>query len=234
MKCLCEKLAGEDVQLTEKCFGGLWLFENLKPRELADLVQLGLRGKYLRGEPIFRQGEPADKMFLIKGGLVKLSKVTEDGSEITLDIRKAGDVLGENLFGEDGDYPMTAWCMEETLICGLTRAQFEKLVTEHPNVGLQVIKNLSRRIAWLTDRMGSMSTTNLEKRLYRVLINVATEHGEKSENGFTIHFPLTHEDLSFLVGAHRVSITRAMKDLKSSGRIIQTGKTLTIPQLEPM
>ena len=42
------------------------------------------------------------------------------------------------------------------------------------------------------------------------------------------HFPMTHEDLSFLVGAHRVSITRAMKALKSSGRITQQGKTMVI------
>jgi CRP/FNR family transcriptional regulator len=41
------------------------------------------------------------------------------------------------------------------------------------------------------------------------------------ESGYGIPFPLTHEDLSFLVGVHGVSITKAMKDLKESGRIIQ-------------
>ncbi|MCF8107840.1 MAG: helix-turn-helix domain-containing protein [Desulfohalobiaceae bacterium] len=42
-------------------------------------------------------------------------------------------------------------------------------------------------------------------------------------------FPLTHEDLGFLVGAHRVSITRAMKELKQSGRIVSQGKTMLLP-----
>ncbi|WP_407929136.1 helix-turn-helix domain-containing protein [Desulfomarina profundi] len=44
-----------------------------------------------------------------------------------------------------------------------------------------------------------------------------------------IQFPLTHEDLSFLTGSHRVSITRAMKALKDAGKIILEGKTLVIP-----
>jgi CRP/FNR family transcriptional regulator, cyclic AMP receptor protein len=41
--------------------------------------------------------------------------------------------------------------------------------------------------------------------------------------------PFTHEELSFLVGAHRVSITRAMKELKESGKVIQEGKRIILP-----
>ncbi|SLM32066.1 Transcriptional regulator, Crp/Fnr family (fragment) [Desulfamplus magnetovallimortis] len=48
-----------------------------------------------------------------------------------------------------------------------------------------------------------------------------------------IQFPLTHEDLSFLTGAHRVSITRAMKALKEAGKIILEDKLLILPALEP-
>ena len=124
---------------------------------------------------------------------------------------KAGDFLGENMLSEDIDYPLSAYCMEETLACGFNKERFEHLILEHPNIGLQVIKNLSRRIAWLTDHVGSMSLTNLEDRLYRVLVSVAQEHGFQNRKGLVIQFPLTHEDLSFLIGAHRVSVTRALK-----------------------
>jgi CRP-like cAMP-binding protein len=229
MGCLCEELAGKDVALSPTCIGHLWIFENLLPEELEALSKAALRKKYERGQAIFQQGDPAKEMFLVKAGRVKLSKVMEDGTEITLDIRKAGDFLGENMLSEDMDYPVTAWCMEDTFFCGFAKEEFEKLVLDNPNIGLQVIKNLSNRISWLTGRVGSMTVTNLEERLYGVLVNVAREHGTKSQKGFIIQFPLTHEDLSFLVGAHRVSITRAMKDLRQSGRIIQEGRTLILP-----
>ncbi len=229
MSCLCEGIIGKEIELSSYCIGNLWVFQNLRPEELAAIAQRAMRKVHERGEFIFIQGDKADSMFLIKAGRVKLSKTTEDGAEITLDIRKAGDFLGENMLSEEIDYPVTAQCMEKSLICGFTKASFEKMVLDYPNVGLQIIRNLSARIASLTNRVGSMSLSNLEDRLHRVLVNVAREHGSKGSRGFVIQFPLTHEDLSFLVGAHRVSITRAMKNLRESGKIIQQGKILTLP-----
>ena len=227
--CLCEELAGKDVDLSSICIGDLWIFESLSPEEMGALVRNAIRKVYDRGQAVFLQGDPAREMFLLKAGRVKLSKITEEGTEITLDIRKAGDFLGENMLSEDIEYPVTAWCMEKTLICGFDKTCFEKIVLLHPNIGLQVIRNLSNRINWLTTRMGSMSISNLEDRLYGILVSVAREHGTKSPKGFVIQFPLTHEDLSFLVGAHRVSITRAMKSLRESGKIIQEGRNVTLP-----
>jgi CRP/FNR family transcriptional regulator len=126
------------------------------------------------------------------------------------------------------NYPVTAVCVEDSLTCGFTKKKFEQLVLDRPTIGLQVIKNLSKRIDSLTGRIGNMSMTKLEDRLYKVLVNVAKEHGVQSSIGLRILFPLTHEDLSFLVGAHRVSITRAIKALKESGKVIQEGRSLIV------
>jgi CRP/FNR family transcriptional regulator len=227
--CVCDQLAGEGVHVSPVCIGHLWLFENLPGESVKALVGAAMRRQYRRGQAIFMQGDPSREMFLIKGGRVKLTKLMEDGAEITLDIRKDGDFLGENMLSEEEDYPLAAWCMEDTLICGFTKEGFEQLVLDHPQIGLQVIRNLSARINWLTTRVGSMSITNLEDRLYRVVAQVASEHGVKAQGGVEIRFPLTHEELSFLVGAHRVSITRAMKSLKESGRILQQGRMLILP-----
>ncbi len=227
MACLCERLA-DGLVLHPTCIGHVWVFEQLSGEELEALANAAIRKRYSRGDMIFTQGQRADEMFLIKAGRVKLTKITEDGEEMTLDIRQGGDFIGENALNEEIDYPVGAVCIEETLTCGFTRQKFERLVMERPSIGLQVIKNLSRRIDALTGRIGNMSLTNLEERLYRVLVNVAREHGVKSAGGLKILFPLTHEEMSFLVGAHRVSITRAIKALKESGRVMQEGRNLIV------
>lgn len=229
MACHCEAIAGADIDLSPTCIGHLWIFKNLDPAEIEALSQEALRKKSVKGQSLFLQGDPTNEMFLIKGGRVKLTKVLEDGSELTLDIRKAGDFVGENMFSEEGHYPVSAYCLEDTLTCGFRRSQFEKLVLQHPNVGLQIIKNLSERISWLTSRVGSLAVTNIEDRLYRVLSTVAREHGTRTPDGIVIQFPLTHEDLGFLTGAHRVSITRAMKALKRAGKILHEDKRLILP-----
>jgi CRP/FNR family transcriptional regulator len=232
MACLCEQIAGNDIELSPTCIGHLWIFQNLEAEEVEALSKEALRKKSTAGQALFLQGDPTDEMFLIKGGRVKLSKVLEDGAELTLDIRKAGDFVGENMFSEEGHYPVSAYCLEDTLTCGFSRSQFEQLVLQHPKVGLQIIKNLSERITWLTQRVGSLAVTNIEDRLYRVLTSVAKEHGTISPQGTVIQFPLTHEDLSFLTGAHRVSITRAMKSLKAAGKIVHEDRRLILPALK--
>ena len=232
MTCLCKEVAGKEIELSPTCIGNLWIFKNLEPREVEALSHEALRKRWDKGQALFSQGDPADEMFLIKGGRIKLSKVIEDGTELTLDIRKAGDFVGENMFSEEGEYPVSAYCLEDTMTCGFSRGQFEEMILQHPKVGLRIIKNLSERITWLTMRVGSMAVTNIDDRLYRVLSTVAKEHGTLTPRGVVIQFPLTHEDLGFLTGAHRVSITRAMKALKESGKIIHEARQLILPTLK--
>jgi len=228
MACICKEFAKGRLALSPFCIGSHWAFGELKADEKAALADRAFRKIYPAGETIFWEGEPANMMFLIKAGRIRLSQIHEDGTEITLDIRKCGDFLGESMFTETERYPMTATSIEETLICGFTRERFERLVLDYPNIGLQVIKNLSKRIALLTGRVGSLSLTSLADRLYNVLVGVSREHGVKADRGFSIAFPLTHEALGFLVGAHRVSITRAMNELKKKGRIIQEGRKIIV------
>lgn len=228
MGCLCQEIAGPNIELSSTCLGHLWMFENLSHSDLTELIDAAQRKRMAKGEVLFLQSDPADELFLIKGGRVKLEKVFEDGSELTLDIRKDGDFVGENTFSDGGHYPVSAICLEDTLTCGFNKNQFEQIILNNPNIGLQVIKNLSDRVSWLTSQVGSLAVTNIEERLYRVLCNVAREHGSECSRGVVIQFPLTHEDLGFLTGAHRVSITRAMSGLKRAGKIILEDKRLIL------
>ena len=77
--CRCRKLAGPDVALHPRCFGQVWIFEGI-PREAWESLAGDLvRRRLPAGEDLFRQGEPAESMWLIKAGSVKLWETTEDG-----------------------------------------------------------------------------------------------------------------------------------------------------------
>lgn len=230
--CLCEKIAGPGADLNPKCFGHVWLFEGAPPEAWETISEDLVRKKCASEDVIFSQGEVADSMYLIKMGSVKIWKVDEEGRELTLDIRKAGDLLGESVLIEDGDYPVYASALTPTLICGVDKPTFEKLVEAHPQVGLAVIRNLSKRIDFLTGKLGALSEPSIEDRLYKVLVNVAEQVGTPEADGWSIAFPLTHEEIGFLVGAHRVSVTRALKKLKDLGKVKSEGKYIFVANAE--
>lgn len=112
MGCICNEPAGPGLSTSPTCIGHLWVFANLKAEEMAALAQAALRKTYKKGQVVFSQGDPANQMFLLKVGRVKLGKLTAEGNEITLDFRKAGDFLGESMLIEDADYPLTALCLD--------------------------------------------------------------------------------------------------------------------------
>jgi CRP/FNR family transcriptional regulator len=229
--CFCNERSGPGLVLHAGCFGQVWLFEGVPPEVWNNVSKHFVRKSLSAGEDLFRQGAHADSMYLIKMGSVKLWKITEEGRMLTLDIRKAGDLLGESVILEKGEYPVGATCLEPTFTCGIDRMAFESLVVEYPKVGLVVIRNLSRRIQHLSEKVGALSEPNLDDRLYEVLVNVAREMGAPVPGGWTIAFPLTHEEIGFLVGAHRVSVTRVLGKLRDLGKIRTSGKFLFISDL---
>lgn len=229
MKCQCEQRMPSAMAVSPKCVQDIWLFSEFDSEDMAALASVGKRKVFRRGEAVFHQGAPADALFLIKSGRVKLSKTFADGREITLDYRKTGDTFGENMFIEDAHYPVAAWAIEETYTCGIRKSDFEQVILAHPAIGLRVIQKQSEQIASLTTRLGDMAIPSLEERLCRVLINVAREHGVAGKQGVQIQFPLTHEDLSFLTGSHRVTITKAIKRLEKAGKIVKDGRSYILP-----
>ena len=162
--CPCDRLAASGMSPAEVCLGQLWLFSSLDPVEMQALVAAARRRSLAAGSYVFLQNEPARTVFVIKAGRIKLTKTDEPGNEILVDIRKAGDFLGETFLSEDADYPLTAECVEDSLLCGIAREQFERLVTENPALGLQVMRAMSERIAYLTSRVGDLASTHLEER----------------------------------------------------------------------
>jgi CRP/FNR family transcriptional regulator len=216
--------------------GELWLFSGLQKEDLIELSKTLVRSSYEPGETVFRQGDRAESIFLIKSGRIRLSRVMENGTEVILDIRKPGDYLGEYILNDleaEYPYPVTAWCMDKVLTCGFTKKSFEGMVLAYPHIGLTVIRNMAGRIANLTERIEALSQTHLEEKIYQVLLNVAKVHGRRGKEGaYYLEMPLTHEDLGFLVGAHRVSVTRIMKRLREAGRVTLDGKVLVVQGLE--
>jgi len=226
--CVCTKLRGPGLH--PRCFGQFWLFDGTSPEVLGAVASQFIRRQQAAGADLFRQGEPAESMYLIKKGLVKLWRTSPEGRVITLGIRNAGDFLGETALLETGEYPVTATCLEPTLTCGIDRKNFEALVAKHPPLALAVIRNLSRQIERLSDNLDALAETSLDDRLYKLLANVAQEVGARVPGGWTIEHALTHEELAFLVGAHRVSVTRALRRLRNTGRVRKSGKSFFVSE----
>lgn len=226
--CLCRQTFGDEVANHLGCIGKLWLFDGLSDADRSALGPRLHRRRHEPGEVLFHQGDSGDQMYLLKSGAVKLWKTTEDGRALTLDVRRPGDILGESCFLEESEFPVTGTCLEPTITCAVSRRVLEQVMLDHPTVAVALVRNLSRRIQWLTARVGALTEPHLEDRMYQALVNVARQVGQPHPDGWAIAFPLSHEEIGFLVGAHRVSVTRALGRLREAGKILVEGGTILV------
>lgn len=206
-----------------KCMKELALFATLDFTEREKIGVLAGKKVYRKNEMIFRDGDPAQTIYLIKYGRVRLFKVSEGGKEITLDILKEDDIFGENtFFEENARHTMNAQAMEDTFICSCNKEHFAILL-QNPRTALKIIQLLGGKLNNYTEKVASIAFQDVKGRISAMLLRLAGEYGKPSPEGTIIDIDLTHQDIASLVNASRVMVTNVLGDLKQEGAIATRG-----------
>lgn len=217
-----------------KCMKELALFTTLESAEREKIGALANKKVYHKNEMIFRDGDPAHTIYLIKYGRVRLFKVSESGKEITLDILKEDDILGENtFFEENARHTMHAQAMEDTFICSCNKEHFGILL-QNPQTALKIIQLLGGKLNNYTDKVAGIAFQDVKGRISAMLLRLAGEYGKPSPEGTIIDINLTHQDIASLVNASRVMVTNVLGDLKQEGAITTRGHQFVLLSREKL
>lgn len=123
--------------------GKITLFEGLQEGELRELSSRAQRRSLQAEETFIREGARSDELFVILSGKVKVYLTDPNGKKHVLDIRGAGQYVGEMALDEK---PRSASvrAMVPTEVAVIPVADFKAFLIRHPEVALQVIRNLIR------------------------------------------------------------------------------------------
>lgn len=215
------------------CMKQLAIFSTLDDFERERIGAMAGKKVYRKNQFIFREGEQADTIYLIKSGRVKLFKVSGSGREITLDILREDDILGENTFFEDSDHTMNAQAIEDTFICSCNRESFA-LLLQNPQASLKIIQLLGKKLNNYTEQVVSIAFRDVKGRISSTLLRLADEYGKPSTGGTTIDIDLTHQDLANLVNASRVMVTNVLLSLRQEGAIAARDQRITVLSREKL
>ena len=199
------------------------LFANLDETDLSDIAGLLIERKFPRDAVIFEEGTLGDYMYLIREGQVKVTKMSEDGREKILEMFGPGDFFGDmSLFDRE---PRSA-SIKTTKACvlmALSRHDFLELLRRNPDVSMQVIQELSRRLRDADEQIRSLLFERVEGRTRQLLVRMARE--PVADRPGRLGTPaVTHQQLADLVGTSRETVTRVIKELKAEGWLEQVGK----------
>lgn len=173
-------------------------------------------------EVLYFPDEPADCIYLLKEGKVKISKFTPDGQEIILSIIRSGELFGE--LGITGQQlrEEIAEVLEDSVVCIISLEDMKGLMHAIPSLNTEILKRLGARVKKVQSRLEAMICKNAEQRIRALIRRVAEEHGRViagDPKQIEIKLGLTHAEIAKLTDSCRQSVSMFLRELEKKGLI---------------
>jgi CRP-like cAMP-binding protein len=178
-------------------------------------------GKYGKHQNVFSQGDPADAVFYIQTGKVKVTVVSEQGKEAVVAMLGADEFFGEGCLAGQALRIATVASMTDSVILRLEKAAIIRVIHEEPAfAGMFIAHLLGRSIRVEADLVDQLFNSS-EKRLARLLLLLAN-YG-KEGNPEPMIPKISQETLAEMIGTTRSRVSFFMNKFRKLGFIDYNG-----------
>ncbi|XZG71410.1 Crp/Fnr family transcriptional regulator [Chitinibacteraceae bacterium HSL-7] len=194
-----------------KLLSGSTLFCELEPDELDQLAHHAELRRARARQVIVQQDAPAEEMYAVIRGRLKVTRSSDGGREATLAILEAGEVFGELAMLDGGMRSATVETLEACELLVLRRNVVMHYLEGNPRVMRALISALCQRLRSADDLVHDLMFLNLPERLSKLLRQYAASHGITGDDGSVlIDFKLSQGEMANLVGASRESVNKQL------------------------
>lgn len=202
---------------------GCPLFADLDPEDRARVAGRASLRRFLAGETLFRQGEPAQGLYVVTAGRVAVTRHDADGRGRQLHVFGPGDVLGEVPCFAGGAFPAQSTAVGQAEALFLLRDDLLTMGRDKPEILLAMLATLSHRLRNFVSLVEELSLKDVPARLARRLLVLADAQG-----GDTVHLPVAKGVLAAELGAAPETLSRLLRRLQDSGTIAVAGRRITL------
>jgi CRP/FNR family cyclic AMP-dependent transcriptional regulator len=140
---------------------------------------------------------------------------------------EAGDYFGELALLDDDRRSASVRTMEKCSFRIIYKEDFQRVIGDHPNIARILMRNLTRSVRTLTDKVKSLALQDVYGRVTKVLTGLARPRDEEGQS-LIIEERLTQQDIADRVGASREMVARILKDLTIGEYIGFEGRNIVI------
>ena len=190
------------------------LFSLLRDTELVLLTQVLLRKPYPKNSTVVAAGDPADALYIVISGRLKVIMSDKEGREVILAILNQGDFFGEMGLIDQAPRSATVVAIDSCELLTMTRADFTKCLQNNFDLTMNVILGLVKRLREADRKIGSLALMDVCGRVARLLMEMA-----ETVDGQKVVTKLPKQQIAKMVGATREMVTRVMKEMETGGHI---------------
>jgi len=208
------------------------LFAGLDVRQLDAIWNLSVEQSFRKNEMILFEDEPDTRLFIIIRGIIKLTRITEEGREFIFSFLGEGDFFGELSLLDDEIRSTNAVAVKDTTILSFNRSDYVNIFRQFPQITLNLLREMTQRLRERDRMIKSMSLQNATGKVACTILRFADDAGDINMGQVEIPRLPPHRDLANMVGTSRETISRAINWLTEQGYLQKVGGRLIIKDYE--
>lgn len=200
------------------------MFSELDLDELERVASLAQSRTAAKDTVVFHAGDPADAVYVVANGKVKVVTTSTDGKEFILTVLGAGQVFGEMALIESATRSASVITLTAVEMLSISHDDFQHLLNTAPSISRKLLVILSRRLRRANSKMESLAYMDVAGRLARYLLDLARDHGQRMGKGWVVVRRPTHSDIAHSIGTSRETVSRLINEFEEGFGLVNKGK----------
>ncbi|MDD3993529.1 MAG: Crp/Fnr family transcriptional regulator [Desulfobacteraceae bacterium] len=202
--------------------------DGVAPQIREAILARGQRNRVPSGQPLYRQGSPARRCYLVASGRLKLVKLHEQGKEAVFRYIGPGEITAVVAVFKEKAYPLTAVAIGDTQVVGWDRPTFMALLREYPELALHLLQVAVERLDEVQTRYLELNAEQVQQRLARALLRIMKHSGRRTPDGILIDFPLSRQELADYTGTTLYTVSRTLSAWEKNGWVASGRERITV------
>lgn len=203
-------------------------FSRLNAAQIREILDLAQPKRFNPGLAVFREGEAADRFFLLLDGHIRVVRITPGGEQIIALHIPAGQLFGiAHALGHDA-FPATAMTANECLVLSWPARLWPDFIGRYDGFSDESAKTIGRRMTEMHDRVVEMATLQVQQRIANALLRLINQNGKSTAEGIKIDFPITRQDLSEMTGSTLHTVSRTLSQWEKDGVVKSARKKVVV------
>lgn len=189
-------------------------FDGLSADELSSVRDFVFERSAAGGDLILLEDDPADALYFVVSGVVKVFKTSSEGKEQILSFIRSGESFNDVPVFDGGPNLGSVQAVGPVVLYGLRGSDLEAILQDHPQVSLNVIRVLSQQVRHLVSLVEDLSFRHVIARVAKILLESSGDGAGPSPGP-----RLTQQEMAAMAGTAREMIGRSLKSLEEEGTI---------------
>ena len=201
------------------------LFQDLDRIARADVIGRSENRQVDKDGYFFMQGDPADHLFVLTEGRVRLCQITPDGQQVILKFATPWEMIGGlAIVGVyESVYPVCCMAAENSRALTWGKEALHALLQRYPQIAINATQSMYHHVIETQELFTQIATERVEQRVARTLLRLVAQMGQMGPNGVRLDFPITRQDLAEMCGTTIFSVSRILSQWEKLG-LIEAGR----------